>query len=345
MSEQRWTLDDAKAARAAANRRHDFMHRSVAPFAAPMTSAITGAFRAVAGSGLDRFTLTQASRLMNRNMKTAFSGYIPRSGDVITSAYVKAGTNWVLYICHQLMHLGNARFDHVQDVMPWPDAAEPKYWLALDDPAPYGSPTGLRAIKSHVAADDVPINDEAKYIAVTRDPKDCAASAYHYFRTILLGPAMPPPDTWIDHFLSDDPIFGRWDAFTASWYALIDRPNVLFLRFEEIKADPAAAIDRIAAFLGIELTPDIRAKVAAAADFSRMREINDRFYPVRQSLWTDPAGKIIRKGTVGEGKSHFSAQSLARVDARMAEGLAAQGSNFPYDEIYGPRAVAELRRG
>lgn len=338
-----WTLEDAKAARVSANRRYGRLHRTVAPLAASLVSAGLSAARALSGDTVDRAILSRVSRRMNQNLTTGFDGYAPRQGDIIASAYVKAGTNWVMYMCHQIIHLGQAQFDHVQDVMPWPDAAEPRYWLPLSDPTPYASPTGYRVIKSHCATDDLPISDKAKYIAVTRDPKDCAASAYHYFRTILLGPAMPPPDTWIDHFLSDDAIFGRWDAFTASWYQLRNQDNVLFLQFEDIKADPAGTVDQIAGFLGIDLATNIRQRVVEAADFSRMKEINDRFYPVRQSLWTDPEGKIIRKGAVGDGQKLFSPDALARLDRRMAEGLARLGSDFPYDTTYGPRAVAQTR--
>lgn len=337
MSGGKWTLAEAQAARA--NRRHGAAHRTVAPVAAPLTAALTRAAR-VFGPALDRATLARASGRMNRNMVHGFDGYTPRAGDIFASAYFKAGTNWVMYICHQIAQLGQAEFDHIQDIMPWPDAAEPRYWLSLDDPAPYASPTGYRTIKSHLPATALPLSDQANYIGVTRDPKDCAASAWHYVRTILLGPAMPPPDTWLKQFASDDALFGRWDVFTASWHAAADKATVLFLRFEEIRADPAAAIDRIATFLGIDMLPQERARVIEATDFNRMREINAKFYPVRQSLWTDPEGKIIRKGTVGDGQSLFSPESLAWFDQQMATGLARLGSDFPYDDIYGLRTAA-----
>lgn len=338
MKKLKWTSQDAREWRQAANKRYAFAHNLIAPLAAPITSAGLSIVRGLIGSKIDTIILKRLSRRMNCNMESAFNDYELREGDVVASAYVKAGTNWVMYICLQLAHLGEAEFDHLQDVMPWPDAAEPRYWLSLEDDAPRNSPTGHRVIKSHLSDHQIPNLNDSKLIAVTRDPKDCAASAYHYFRTIVLGPTMPPPDVWLEHFMSNDPVFGRWDEFTASWYKKRKQKNILFLRFEEIKADPAKAVDQIAAFLEIKLNHNLRERVLKASDFKNMQAINDRFYPVRQSIWTDPDGKIIRKGQVGGASNLFSPLALTRFDKQMSDGLLKLGSDFPYDKIYGAKA-------
>lgn len=339
MANSGWTLADARAKRIAANQRLGRAHRLIAPIAAPAIALGLSAARRIAGSALDKTLLNRTARKMNANMEDAFSGYTMQRGDVVASAYVKAGTNWVMYMCHQLAHLGAADFEHVQDVMPWPDAAAPDYWLSLHDDGPRQSPTGYRLIKSHLPSTALPLSPAAKYIAVTRDPKDCAASSYHYFRTILMGPTMPPPDVWLEHCMSEQAIFGRWDLFTATWYALRDCENVLFLRFEDIKADTAGTVDQVAKFLGLKLTEEVRAKVIDATTFKNMKAINDRFYPVRQSLWSDPNGKIIRNGQVGDGRALFSASALDRFDSAMAQGLESLSSDFSYHDIYGARAV------
>ncbi|MBI5570172.1 MAG: sulfotransferase domain-containing protein, partial [Desulfomonile tiedjei] len=271
---------------------------------------------------------------MNRNMAHAFDGYTPVSGDIVTSGYFKAGTNWVMHMCYQIAHLGEGHFAHIQDVIPWPDAAEPRYWLDLHDPTPYASPTGYRVIKSHLTAEDIPLTKAAKYIAVIRDPKDCAASAYHYFSALALGPTAPPPDLWLDFFGTDEAIFGRWDRFTASWYARREYPNVLFLRYEDMRADPVAVIKRIASFLGIDLAPQACDKVVALISFQAMKAMNARFYPVRQNLWSVPEGEIIRKGTVGDSALLFSPAALERLDQVIERGLASLGSDFPYRHTY-----------
>ena len=289
-------------------------------------------------------TLRKVARRMNRNMATAFDSYTPGKGDVIVSAYFKAGTNWVMSVCHQIVHRGAAEFDHIQDVIPWPDAAEPRYWVDLFDPAPCETPTGKRVIKSHLPADMIPITSAARYIAVTRNPKDCAASAWHYFRGLVLGPQMPPPDAWLDFMTDSEAIFGGWDRFSASWYALREQPNVLFLTFEDMKQDPGKTIDRIARFLGISLTKDERALVLERTGFAAMKAMNARFYPVPQSIWTAADGQIIRSGRIGDGAQMFSTVARARFDAAMQRGLAAWPSEFDYAGTYQDRAVQEAER-
>ena len=111
-------------------------------------------------------------------------------------------------------------------------------------------------IKSHLPAELVPLDSPAKFVAVTRDPLDCAASGFHFYSSLLLGPAAPPPDVWLDFFASDKTFYGPWHQFTATWWAARDRDNVLFLRFEDLKSDTEDTVRKIAAFLDIDLSPD-----------------------------------------------------------------------------------------
>jgi len=328
-----WSLSDARATRAAAESRLGRMHRWMKPIAAytvPLWSRIVAALR---GPRIYKQRMERVAQQMNRN-RNAFTHYTPTDGDVVVSAYFKAGTNWIMHTCHQICHLGEAEFDHIQDVIPWPDAAEPRFWVHVDDPAPRETPTGLRTIKSHLAAYHMPITANAKYIAVTRDPKDCAASAYHFFRSLVFGTSMPPPDNWLDFFASEDPNFGRWDAFTASWYALRDHPNVLFLTFEEVKADTPAAIRRIVDFMGVTLTPEQFEKVAHATSLPEMKKINHKFYPARQTAMTDPKGRMIRKGVTGDAGGLFSEAVRTKFDNNMQQGLVALNCDFPYQKLY-----------
>src|SRR5579863_6854911 len=51
-----------------------------------------------------------------------FRGYQPGPQDVFVMTYAKSGTNWMMQIVHQLIHHGQGEFDHIHDVVPWPDA-------------------------------------------------------------------------------------------------------------------------------------------------------------------------------------------------------------------------------
>jgi len=328
-----WTVDDARQARSDVEIEQGPFRKAVSPMIARGISAKSRLAAAFIGHKAYDKQLSSVAQHMNRN-RDAFSHYMPRQGDVVVSAYFKAGTNWIMHVCHQICHLGVADFEHIQDVIPWPDAAEPRFWINVHDNNARQTPTGLRVIKSHLAPSHIPINASAKYIAVTRDPKDCAASAYHFFKSLVFGATMPPPEVWLAHFRSEEPNFGRWDVFTDEWYRLRQNPNVLFLCFEDVKRDSMGTIVQIARFLGVSLSDEQLERIAHLTSVEAMKAINHKFYPARQNRFTDPNGKIIRKGGVGDARGLFAPADLETFDAHWKEALAARESTFAYTERY-----------
>ncbi len=86
---------------------------------------------------------------------------------------------------------------------------------------------------------------EARYIAVTRDPKDSCVSGYHFLKSLALGPLMPSVAHWVDFAVS--PNFpDSWAEHVAGFWAARHEPNVLFLTYEEMRKDHAGAVRRIA---------------------------------------------------------------------------------------------------
>lgn len=59
---------------------------------------------------------------------------------------------------------------------------------------------------------------------------------------------------------------GSWFDHVLEWYeaSKADPEHVMFLRYEDMLADPAAHIKKIADFVGIETTPEIIEKVRAS---------------------------------------------------------------------------------
>jgi hypothetical protein len=84
-----------------------------------------------------------------------FRDYIPGDQDVFVMTFAKSGTNWVMQIAHQLIYHGKAEFDHLHDIVPWPDtSAMPgplkKYAIPLDEAIHWRtSPERKRVIKTH----------------------------------------------------------------------------------------------------------------------------------------------------------------------------------------------------
>src|SRR3981081_404823 len=103
--------------------------------------------------------------------KNPFRGYLPGPQDVFVMTYAKSGTNWMMQIAHQLIYHGKGDYDHLHDVVPWPDpTAMPflkKYAIPIEDATGWQqAPERLRVIKTHFDWDMLPDSSEAKYIAV-----------------------------------------------------------------------------------------------------------------------------------------------------------------------------------
>jgi hypothetical protein len=276
------------------------------------------------------------SRGLTRYLAQFPEGYVPARHDVLVCSYFKSGTNWTMQIAVQIAYRGRASFEHVHELVPWPDVPERAgYALPLADDRPRAAcPTGLRVLKTHLALGAVPYTPDARYICVVRDPKDVFVSSYHFIRNLALGAAMPRPSGWLDTYLSPDTALGSWAEHLQSYWRVRDRPNVLFISYEEMRADLPAAVDRIAALMGVELTPDERAAVIEQSSFAHMKKIEHKF-DGQGPPWGNGKGAMIRRGERGRSSELISAAEQRRIDDYWRAELARLRSDFPYDERYG----------
>ena len=92
-------------------------------------------------TGLARKAFSALVSRRNRALaaQDVLAGYVPRREDVFVATYPKSGTNWMLQVVLQLAHGGAAEFDHVHDVVPWPDAALMPGCLLYTSPSPRDS--------------------------------------------------------------------------------------------------------------------------------------------------------------------------------------------------------------
>lgn len=287
------------------------------------------------------------SRAMTR-MLGKFQPYTPTQHDVLVCSYFKSGTNWTMQIAVQIAHRGRAEYDHIHDLVPWPDMPRrARFAVPLADERPRrAAPTGLRAIKTHLKLDLVPYSPAARYICVVRDPKDVFVSSYHFTRAHV-GVLMPPVAAWLETYLSPSAALGPWAEHLASYWAVRDRPNVLFLTYEEMRADLPDTVDAIAGLLGVALTPEERSEVVRQSTFEHMKSIGDRFDAVG-APWSDARGSMLRRGERGKSGELLSPEDQRRIDDYCRAELARLNCDFPYDTAFGAVPLplaAPLRAG
>ncbi|KAF4518308.1 hypothetical protein B566_EDAN005877 [Ephemera danica] len=198
-----------------------------------------------------------------------------------------------------------------------------------------------RFIKTHLPRELLPHRLEVvkpKIVYVCRNPKDMCVSYYHYCR--LLHDMHGPFSDFCELFLQDKvPMGPIWNHILGFWQ-LRNEPNVLFLRFEELKKDLRSVIERTASFLDKELSEADTAALLNHLSFASMkRNPAVNLEPVLQyrktTLQTQmPAEQLnalpdfIRKGENGDFANHMSPEMIRRFDAWIARNLEGTGLNF-----------------
>jgi Sulfotransferase domain len=261
--------------------------------------------------------------------------FTPGAHDVLICSFFKSGTNWTMQIAVQIAYRGQAQFEHIHDLVPWIEIP-PRANMAIpvtDDSVRQSCPTKLRIIKTHVAFEDLAYRPEAKYVWVVRDPKDVFVSSYHFVKSSALGGLMPTPKQWLKQFLSPNWSGGSWAQHTAGGWRIRDRPNVLFLTYEEMKADLPGAVRKIADLMGVDLNPLEFESVIEKSSYAYMKSAGHKFDPPEMP-WTKAAGAMIRRGERGSADELLNAEQKRRIDDYSRAELLRFGSDFPYDEKF-----------
>jgi len=266
--------------------------------------------------------------------RSAYADYHFRESDVIVTTYPKSGTTWMKQIAVQIGYLGEGEYDHIDDVVPWPDKLVPQEGPELNDISGLSdSPTGIHVIKSHLESDYVPYDTGVKCICVIRDPKDTLVSVIHFengFNKLLFDHTVPVNE-WVAAFQTERFTYQPWSMLTDSWWKLRDRDNVLVMFYEEMKKDPDAAVKQVTQFLEVELSQDQFNKVIEKSSFNYMKANDSKFAP---PAWDAGRVPMVRSGQSGNSKELLSADAQRQIDDFCIQQLCELGSDFPYQERY-----------
>ena len=285
-----------------------------------------------------------AGRLMDRLMmrrkdssnfdKKGFDGFTPGAQDVFVPTFSKSGTNWMMQIAVQLAYQGRAEFEHIHELVPWPDMTRVPYAIPLKLADHWKTAPGRkRIIKSHLDWENLPYSPEARYLCVIRDPKDVFVSAYHFAKSII-GPGMPSPEVGFKLFAQERFFLGgSWVKNTAGyWAAAKQHPNVMINSFKEMKRDLRGTVERVARFLSIDAPPEVIDRVTEKASFAHMKTIDRKFAMFQLIPWGAPT-VMIREGKQGGSASLLTPAQQREIDERFQARLHELGSDFPYSEF------------
>jgi aryl sulfotransferase len=266
-----------------------------------------------------------------------------RDGDIVISTRSKTGTTWVQTICALLIFQTPEFPAPIAQLSPWLD-----HLVAPRDEvfARLAAQQHRRFIKTHTPLDGIPIDPRATYIVTGRHPLDTAVSLYHQGDNIdrakvraLTGapePAEPRPPRkplhdWLLAYISGeaapwivrshpredlDSLPGLMWHLSDAW-ARRHEPNVMLVHYDDLSADLAGQMRRIAGRLGISVPGHAWPALVRAATFEAMRSSADRLIPSAGVLKSNAA--FFRRGTSGAGREVLSDEEIAAYHARTAQ--------------------------
>jgi len=241
--------------------------------------------------------------------------YLPRPDDIFVVSFPKSGTTLLQMMLYQMTTAGEMDFPHIDSVCPWFE-----FDLQLNAGRLFEELPSPRIFKSHYRRRWLP--REGRFLYIARDLPGVVASAFNHHRMATGQTADIARFTRI--FLRGNPaVGGSWFDHVASWWPHRNDPDVLFLLYDEVVADPAGTVGRIAEFCGLAVDERELPRIVERTSLAFMRRHEGKFDPRLQRASRRPE-ELFGEGVPGAGRRELTAAeraALAPALARLAREL------------------------
>lgn len=263
--------------------------------------------------------------------KTYAESFVPEPTDIYISPHAKSGTTWTQQITHCLRTRGDMDFEEIMEVVPWVAMA---YDTGIDLHAPQKALP--RLFKSHLTWDEIPKG--ARYIYIVRNPKDVSVSDYNFLGNWIFETKEISLDEFVrTNYVESD---NYWKHI-SSWWSQYNNPDVLFLCYEDMKADLEITIRLVARFMQIKLDNDLLAITLEKASFQFMKTHNHQFndHMIRDhrnaamNLPSHATTSKVKNGTVGQHKAHLSDELAQTIDSHWQTQTPPEYGLHCYDDL------------
>ncbi|XP_071478960.1 sulfotransferase 1A1-like [Diadema antillarum] len=281
----------------------------------------------------------------------ALENFEVRPDDTFVITYPKSGTTWMQLIMLLVLNEGNvAKLEgrHVMLMVPFLDIVDVSNFTDLSKAPPLAAYAkdmpSPRILKTHCLPDWLPVDirsddPEVKVIYVARNPKDAAVSLYHFCQSLRYMPSYESWDEFFELFIAGRGPVGSWFENVLPWWRRRNHPNVLFLKYEDMKKDHRGAVEQVASFMGKSLSDDVIDRIVEASTFSAMKKSKstnpDSYYvpaglTTRESS-TNIGSSFMRKGVIGDWKNYFTDEQNRRYDELYDKEMADSGLKFQFE--------------
>jgi hypothetical protein len=217
-----------------------------------------------------------------------------RPGDIFFSTYPRSGTTWTRFTMFEILTGESATFDSVNSVM---------LGVGIHDRARPVLPGEGRLIGTHESYR----KEYKRAVYLVRDVRDVILSEYAFITA--LDRFHGSLDDFIKAFFRGKINgFGSWPRHVTSWLdsPIAGTPNLLVLKYEDLRQDPEGSFKRMLDFAGMKRDPEALRQAIANNSLEKMRE-KEIDSPRNASV----RGRFVCTGQVQAGRASFPKSSCA----------------------------------
>ena len=251
--------------------------------------------------------------------------------DVFLTSYPRSGNTWTRFLVGNLVHTEEpVTFLNVERLVPDMYKHSDRYLRHLPRP---------RILKSHEVFDP----RYKRIIYVVRDPRDVAVSNYHWeMKQKSVGEGCPIENFvpgWIEGRYWDR--LGNWADHVTSWLSTRqDRSSFVILRYEDLIADAARELIKVAKMLGIEPTAERLTRAADLSSADRMRQLEStQGGKWVQTRYTRQDKPFVRKASSGGWRVVLPARSVVQIEAAWGHVMTSLGYELSAAAVSQPDLV------
>nr|WGG89257.1 SOT6 [Ilex asprella] len=173
-----------------------------------------------------------------------------------------------------------------------------------------------------------------KFVYLFRDPKDMCVSFWHYMNK---NQGNTPLEEFVDMFCKGQvlPYGTSWDHVLGYWKESLKNPGrILFLKYEEMKKEPANHVRRLAEFLGCPFTLEEETegqvdKILKFCSLDSMRNLEvNKTGSISCHVIISQNHTLFRRGEIGDWKNYLTAEMVDRLDKISQEKFYGSGFEF-----------------
>ncbi|XP_042495087.1 cytosolic sulfotransferase 8-like [Macadamia integrifolia] len=250
-----------------------------------------------------------------------------RSSDIILATNPKSGATWIKALVFATVNRSNYSIDNhpllsqnSHFLVPFLEISP--YQNQIPDLEILPSP---RLFATHISYNSLPqsmIDSSCRIVYLCRNPKDVFVSMWHFMNKMRERLSKPPLDVMkvFERFCNGVTHFGPfWDHVLGYWKASLERPqHVLFIKYEDFKADPGFHLKRLAQFMGYPFSYE-EEKEGLVDEILRLCSFENMSSLEVNKTGEAPMGAFkneafFRKGKVGDWENYLTSVMIERLD-------------------------------